>query len=758
MDIEFQPLNPGEGNQSFRLCISVLDEETEFLVDPGFGFETERVPQRSVDGILLTHAHADHYYSIGDVAGPDTRVFTSPTTADLLPIAYDRSSHGELRSEWIVGLRDWVHFGNHVAIAPVPSGHAPGAVGFLIRVTGVQDATTILVVGDWTPTPLGGQPPLPVSELEKLEIDILFASVATGDCDIQRSAGSTVGQMLAAAADGNRVVVPVPGPLGAQVGSQIARVSEELAIDVSTTAVGRVGKLLGATERIGAGVETVPVFGDPEDVVDEGQITLAAPADGRGGSANAVLNYVDTPDRRDGSVVYQFPDYSSRVADVVGTPVTDARIATHPTTEAIGELIDTLQPVHTVGTHLRRGGSEFERFDSIFWSAHDAEVYTLVENGQWQYPRWMGKGLHSRTHDTDTTVDPTDRVAPEDWRDRDVSVWDEISERETRRVLPVGEAQRDQTHTEFATDQPMTTDEQNNRDGEQPRNVSRLDVGIQADSDDVDPYIRKLAAGTDRSIDELVDQIEAARDQLSEDDQSVSDEPSADPEAESPAASGGEAEAASDGGTAVTDDAGGDPAPEVDTPSEPAEGSSAAATDSASTVGSGEPADTDKHPNPPTHSDEGDAPPELTSQLDLVGPLFLARREPSSVADACEEALREYLGGVVRGTVDPEARETPVEVTVSPPLASALANLGGETDDIAVLAPLIRSVVDDQVIRQWTEFTDREDANVLEYPQFEPYATQVAGIVERSDETPTDAEAVLVDALLWVLTENECSL
>jgi putative mRNA 3-end processing factor len=397
VDISFRHANPGAGNESFLLRIgSDADGATCVLVDAGRGVDVDALltPGDHLAAICLTHAHLDHYKTLSANHRDGVPVVTSPATAAILDDVFDvaRVEAGMQTSpgvtESITPVDDWTRIAPGVELHPVPAGHAPGAVGFLVRVTSGDGTYRLLATGDFTRRRAAGYPGLPADEF--VDIDALFLCAATSNT-FKTSLTDALGVALEHAQGGSRTLVTTSGLTGVQIAYLLSTLADEYELPVPVRVVGQVAKLYEALSYDQARVETIPRFEHTDECLEPGTITIAGP---------------DRPTERSSGRLFGVlrEDPNACVVQLIGSgkdPLTAGRctihgyeLINHPTRETLTAVHDSIRPTHTIITHRHRGAkSEFNDLDSVVWASGDTDQYTLLETDRWQLPPWMdGKG------------------------------------------------------------------------------------------------------------------------------------------------------------------------------------------------------------------------------------------------------------------------------------------------------------------------------------------------------------------------------
>jgi len=84
---------------------------------------------------------------------------------------------------------------------------------------------------------------------------------------------------------------------------------------------------------------------------------------------------------------------TDRLTESAGCTVNDFVRVNHPTEEEVHDLVETLNPVHTVIQHGNTDRWECDRFHfTMTWSDESNESRLLYSDGDWQPPVWLDDG------------------------------------------------------------------------------------------------------------------------------------------------------------------------------------------------------------------------------------------------------------------------------------------------------------------------------------------------------------------------------
>jgi putative mRNA 3-end processing factor len=391
--VSYQHANPAAGNESFLLRFRGDGESTPcLLVDAGNGVDVDALtePDDRLVGICLTHAHLDHYATLAAAHREGVPILLSPATGailgDVLDVAgteYGVDSSRAVRDA-ITPVAEPRELTAEVSVQPVPAGHAPGAVGWLVTVTDGEDTHRLLTTGDFTRRRVAGYPGLPADALPP--VDALFLTASTND-RFETALTEALGTALEHAGGGKRTLVAASGLTGVHVAYLLSAIVEQYELRVPVRVVGQAAKLY---ERLGydrPGVESIPRFDDPRTCLEHGAVTVAGPEIPRERSSGRMFGLLRE-------------DPNGSVIQLVGSgaePLTDARctlhdyeIVNHPTRETLTAVHDAVDPTETVMVHAHRGANRsFNDLDSVVWGTGDRAEYTLYDGTGWRLPPWM---------------------------------------------------------------------------------------------------------------------------------------------------------------------------------------------------------------------------------------------------------------------------------------------------------------------------------------------------------------------------------
>ena len=393
MRVSYQHANPAAGNESFLLRFRGDEESTPcLLVDAGNGVDVDALtePDDRLVGICLTHAHLDHYATLAAAHREGVPILVSPATGailgDVLDVAgteYGVDSSRAVRDA-ITPVAEPRELTAEVSVQPVPAGHAPGAVGWLVTVTDGEDTHRLLTTGDFTRRRVAGYPGLPADALPP--VDVLFLTASTND-RFETALTEALGTALEHAGGGKRTLVAASGLTGVHVAYLLSAIVEQYELRVPVRVVGQAAKLYDRLGYDRPGVESIPRFDDPRTCLEHGAVTVAGPEIPRERSSGRMFGLLRE-------------DPNGSVIQLVGSgaePLTDARctlhdyeIVNHPTRATLTAVHDAVDPTETVMVHAHRGANRsFNDLDSVVWGTGDRAEYTLYDGTGWRLPPWM---------------------------------------------------------------------------------------------------------------------------------------------------------------------------------------------------------------------------------------------------------------------------------------------------------------------------------------------------------------------------------
>lgn len=403
MRVSYQHANVRGGNESTLLRFADADGRRAcVLVDVGDGVDLDELlaDDEYVNAIVLTHAHIDHYLTLGKNLRHNAPIYASPATARILeralPEARKDNDVGDVGAalDALEPIDDWTQILPNLDVRPVPAGHAPGAAGFLFRFED-EDASEadpfagvhhLLVTGDFTRRPCAGYPGLQTSY--PFDVDAVVLNVATDD-KYERVLDDALRTVFERALAGARIVVAAGSLTGVHFATLLGTAAADLDRSVPVTLVGQAARLDDALDVDTPGVEAYEVFDRPSEVLGDGQVTIAGPANARSGSAKRLFEAIaDDP----GAVFVQLTADTEAAVDPPRCTTHSYRLSNHPTAETVESVIEELAPIQVVLKHASGGRlkSFQRRFDRCFaWGGTDEQIHHIYDRGEWITPDWI---------------------------------------------------------------------------------------------------------------------------------------------------------------------------------------------------------------------------------------------------------------------------------------------------------------------------------------------------------------------------------
>ncbi|CCQ33395.1 cleavage protein [Halorhabdus tiamatea SARL4B] len=399
MQVSYQHANPYNGREShlLRFHDEIHDQTTCILVDAGSGVDVDDLLEEDeyLSAILLTHAHLDHYRTLGSNLRDGAPIYATSETAAAITTRLDTDAeHADLANPGDVAaaiepITDWTTITSDVQIHPVPAGHAPGGCGFVVRFADGDDHHHLLATGDFTTRRAAGYPGLGTD----LPVDAVLLTAAT-NTDFRDQLTGAVGTVLKRASAGSTVLTTSSGSTGVHLAYLLAHVAGATDLTHPVTVAGRVATLWEALEYDHPGVECVPTFEDPDAVLGPGRITIAGPEVPIAGSSERLFDAIEDDA---GATLVQVTSGAFDPKRSAGCMVHDYQLSNHPTEETVDSVVEALEPIHVVVTHQRGYVADQykDKYDSFVWATDDATQYTLYDDG-WSGPPWVTEATRRR--------------------------------------------------------------------------------------------------------------------------------------------------------------------------------------------------------------------------------------------------------------------------------------------------------------------------------------------------------------------------
>jgi putative mRNA 3-end processing factor len=399
MQVSYQHANPQNGRESFlvRFHDAIRDQKTCILVDAGDGVDVDDLLREDeyLSAILLTHAHLDHYRSLGSNLRDGAPVYASAETTNAIITRLDTDAeHANLDNPddvraAIEPISNWTTVTSDVRVHPVPAGHAPGACGFVVQFADGNDHHHLLATGDFTVRRAADFPGLQTD----LPVDAVFLTAATRP-DFRRQLTNAVATAVKRATAGSTVLTTASGLNGVQLAHLLSHVGSTDGWQIPITVTGHVATLWDAFEYGDPAVESVPAFGDPDGILDRGRITIAGPEVPVAGSSEQLFDAIADDA---GATLLQVTSGAFDPVESAACTVVDYELSNHPNEDTIDAVVEELAPIHVVVMHQQGDAADRykDKYDSFVWATDDEELYTLYDDG-WSGPPWVTDATRRR--------------------------------------------------------------------------------------------------------------------------------------------------------------------------------------------------------------------------------------------------------------------------------------------------------------------------------------------------------------------------
>lgn len=409
MNVHFRQANPRAGNESFLLRFEETGrrEDPCLLVDAGQNVDVNELLDNDeyLGAILLTHAHADHYQSLGENLRDGAPIYTSPATASILETVLNGANRGGLNIDTdavidrVEPTAEGTDVTDTIRVRPIPAGHTPGAVGFVISFEDGDETNYIVTTGDFTRRRAAGYPGFDLD----LPIDVgaVFLTAANRS-DFSAELTEAIGAIVEQARAGSRVLVTASGLTGVHCAYLLANLEERFD-PPRVVLAGQVAKLLEALDYELDGVETVPEFDDPEELLSAETVTIAGPevpmidTMGKRRSFSAESTPTTSSGRLFGTIhddptatLIQLISGTHTPIDTADCTVNSYSLVNHPAETDVRAVVDSFEPQTVVIEHQAGEAAKWYRdeFPCIVWAIDDTTEHTIYD-GDWRTPHWM---------------------------------------------------------------------------------------------------------------------------------------------------------------------------------------------------------------------------------------------------------------------------------------------------------------------------------------------------------------------------------
>lgn len=416
MNITYTTANPQSGDESFLLKFELSDDEATacLLVDSGEDVNVDNLldSDEYLAGILLTHAHLDHFRSLPSNVRSDVPVYTSPATASLIEHVLEEGNQNfgtdspDLEEVWgdaawtdtgwdtdaivrsIEPVNEWTTLLGNIELKTIPAGHAPGAAGFILRFNDGGEMNHIVITGDFSFSSIGGYPGMP--EHLPVDVDALFlnqSSVTNEQAEVTESLASIIDGVT----QGKRVLTTASGLTGVHYAALLGHLAEHSDTEFSINIVGQAAKLYDDLDYDIPNVSTIPVYNSSTDVLMPGCVTITGPEVPVAGGAKKLYREIE---KDAGSKLVQIRQSMDPVEGGV-CETEDFLYARHPTDDDVDAFVEELNPTQIIYQHGNKqfyDGANPDRYDFAYeWLIDEkyAEHTLYSTDGGWQAPPWL---------------------------------------------------------------------------------------------------------------------------------------------------------------------------------------------------------------------------------------------------------------------------------------------------------------------------------------------------------------------------------
>ena len=407
MQISFHHTNPAAGHESTLLKIHPYDSDPYwYLIDAGESVTPAAFmgAEETLDGVFLTHAHSDHYESLGSVlsAATDTPLFTSPGTAAIIEQVYaEADTHRDLGNAEeittsLTPVDSWTSLTDEVDILPIPAGHTPGAAAFLFRIDDLSrnnETITLLATGDFTTQSVAGYPGISVPA--DVQIDIMIANAPTSD-DFNTNLETAISTIFERSLAGSTTLVAGSALTGIHIAYLLNQVLANADRELPINLVGHGAKLYEALGYDLPFVTTHEQFDHTDDVLTPGGITIAGPETPDSGSTQRLFGVIkNDPD----AVFAQLSTAGLDGISSISCTTHQFKLANHPTETQFINWVEQYLPRHLILKHVPPTATKTitASFDSLLhWENDDTNEHRLYDDGDFLGPAWMSEASVQR--------------------------------------------------------------------------------------------------------------------------------------------------------------------------------------------------------------------------------------------------------------------------------------------------------------------------------------------------------------------------
>ncbi|WP_181686419.1 MBL fold metallo-hydrolase [Halorhabdus salina] len=400
MRVSYQHANPNNGRESYLLRFhdTIHGQTNCILVDAGESVEVDELLSEDeyLSAICLTHAHLDHYRTLGSNLRDGAPIYATPETARAITTRLDtEAEHADIGApddvrEALEPITDWTRITSDIRLHPVPAGHAPGACGFVVQFSDGNDRHHLLATGDFTRRRAAGYPGLQTD----LPVDAVFLTAATNST-FRDQLTSVVRTVIERATAGSTVLTTASGSKGVHLAYLLSHIGDDTGTALPITVAGRVGTLWDAFEYDHPAVESVPTFEDTEEVLEPGRVTIAGPEVPVSGSSERLFEAIEDDE---GATLVQVTSGAFEPERSAICTVDAYELSNHPSEETIDAVVEDFAPIHVVVTHQRGHSTDRykDKYDSFVWVTDDRKQYTLYDEDEWSGPPWVTDATRRR--------------------------------------------------------------------------------------------------------------------------------------------------------------------------------------------------------------------------------------------------------------------------------------------------------------------------------------------------------------------------
>lgn len=405
MNLSYQNANPYAGRESVLVRIDGLlpDQTVCILIDSGAGVDVDEMLEDDeyLTAVCLTHAHLDHYRTLGENLRDGAQVYAAPDTARILEDVYEAGARYHDFNQFdevldsLTSLDGWTTIVNGLRVRPLPAGHTPGAASLLFAIEDDDTQRTVLASGDFSTRRAAGYPGF--STDLPIDIDVLLLSAASNP-EFEDQVTEALGTIYERARDGSTVLVTAGGLKGVHLGYLIGHFADDHASSIPIQLVGQTATLSERLEYDVPEMTTTPEFTDPTSVLEPGGVTIAGPDVPTVQPGTSSARLFETIKDDPGATLIQIPASGEPPVQTATCTVHQYSLSNHPTRTTIDSVVESLEPIHVVILHQTgpEASQYKDKFDSFVWATNDDKQYTLLNENGWTPPAWVSEWTEQR--------------------------------------------------------------------------------------------------------------------------------------------------------------------------------------------------------------------------------------------------------------------------------------------------------------------------------------------------------------------------